>query len=167
MTPTPHTEPAHSERPSTAPARSFFGRTPRGTSTLPLALVVGLGLSSALAGLTFVVQGPSEAPYLLPLVLFCATLPISATLGWVLAVDRSTLKGATREAELSIESHWYDRAAVGAFGDILALLGLGAGAFAMIPALHGVSTYLVLLVLATLAMVDVAVRYLIQRYRNR
>lgn len=86
---------------------------------------------------------------------------LSAGLGWVLLVDRSTLSGAVERPDDSIESAWYEKAAGGAFGDILLVGGLGAAVFAFMKVEAPVSWCLSAVVL--FAMLDIAARYLWQK----
>ncbi len=89
------------------------------------------------------------------------TLPFLAMLVWALLVDRSTISGAVDRPEESIESVWYEKAASGAFGDILLVGGIGAVGFSILQVEAPV-----MVVLATVlvcAMLDFGVRYLWQK----
>ncbi|MFD2840049.1 hypothetical protein ACFSYH_05630 [Populibacterium corticicola] len=76
---------------------------------------------------------------------------------WALIVDRSTLVGAVKNPEQSVESFWHDRAASGAFADTLLIGGLGTVAIT----LSGVEPSAVFAVAAVvlLSMVSFGVRY--------
>ncbi|MGD6978664.1 hypothetical protein ACQCU5_03370 [Citricoccus zhacaiensis] len=140
--------------------RSVWGRARCGgspTTLLVVALIVGVLISAGLGGL-FLVLGTAENPMFAFWVVFVITLPVSAALGWAVLVDRSTLAGALDKPEDSIESAWYDKAASGAFGDILLVGGLGAGGFGL-AGIEGPLTW-ALSALVVFAMLDIAVRYL-------
>ena len=85
-------------------------------------------------------------------------LPTAVVVGWAVLVDRSTLAGAIDKPEDSIESAWYEKAAAGAFGDILMVSGLGSAGFAFIQLEASVSWTLLAVVL--LAILDFVARYL-------
>ena len=87
-----------------------------------------------------------------------SSLPVSAALAWVILVDRTTITGATRNPDDSIENIWFERAALGAFGDLMIVLGLGAAAFAVFGL--DIAPALLLSALFVLASADFAVRYL-------
>lgn len=75
-------------------------------------------------------------------------------------MDRSSIAGAASRPEESVESAWYDRAASGAFHDLIVMLGVGAAVFSIVPALQGVPAYWALLGLGLAAGTDMAVRYI-------
>ena len=58
-------------------------------------------------------------------------LPVSTALAWVVLVDRSTITGASKNAEENVENLWFERAAMGAFGDLMLVIGLGTGVVAI------------------------------------
>ncbi|HRO31447.1 MULTISPECIES: hypothetical protein [Micrococcaceae] len=139
--------------------RSAWGRARFGgssTTLLVVSLTIGALISAGLGGL-FLVLGTTQDPILAFSVVFVVTLPVSAALGWAVLVDRSTLAGALDKPEDSIESAWYDKAASGAFGDILIVGGLSAGGLG----LAGVEAPLTWAIsaLVLFAMLDLAVRY--------
>ncbi|WP_218220011.1 hypothetical protein [Nesterenkonia sp. Act20] len=139
--------------------RSRWGRSRFGGSSAVLVSVsLGIGAAiSAAAGALFVTLSDSERPILAFALMVTLTLPTAAALGWALLVDRATLIGAADKPEDSIESTWYDKAASGAFGDILLVGGLGAGGFAL-TWIEGPLTW-ALSGLVLFAMLDFAARY--------
>jgi len=140
--------------------RSAWGRARFGggsTALLVVSLTIGVLVSAGLGGL-FLVLGNTQHPALAFSVVVLGTLPVTAVLGWAVLVDRSTLAGALEKPEDSIESAWYDKAASGAFGDILIVGGLGAGALGFTGTEAPLTWALSALVL--FAMLDLAVRYL-------
>jgi hypothetical protein len=135
--------------------RARFGGSPR--TLLVVSLTIGVLVSAGLGGL-FLVPGNTADPVLAFSVVAFGTLPVTAALGWAVLVDRSTLVGAIDRPDDSIESAWYDKAASGAFGDILIVGGLSAGGLG----LAGIEAPLTwaLSALVLFAMLDFAVRYL-------
>ncbi|MFT3872223.1 MAG: hypothetical protein QM714_06175 [Nocardioides sp.] len=110
--------------------RSRFGGG--GGLLVGTSIALGLLLSAGIGWASTVVEPDPARTWALFLVAAAATLPISVMLVWVLLVDRSTISGATDDPESSIESHWYDRAAVGAFTDLLVALGVGTAVFSFV-----------------------------------
>lgn len=140
--------------------RSAWGRARFGGSSTTLLLVsltIGALVSAGLGGL-FLVLGNTANPLLAFCLVVVATLPVTAVLGWAVLVDRSTLAGAIDKPDDSIESAWYDKAASGAFGDILIVGGLSAGGLGLARIEAPLTWALSALVL--FAMLDFAVRYL-------
>jgi len=140
--------------------KSAWGRARFGggsTTLLAASLTAGALVSACLGGL-FLVLGNAQDPVLAFSVVAVVTLPVTAVLAWAVLVERSTLAGALEKPEDSIESAWYDRAAGGAFGDVLIVGGLGAGALAFTGTEAPLAWALSALVL--FAMLDLAVRYL-------
>lgn len=145
---------------STKFTRSRWGRPRFGGSSamlLSASFLIGVLISASL-GLLFVWLGDVERPPLAFVVMAIVTLPVAMTLGWAVLVDRSTLAGATDKPEDSIESAWYEKAASGAFGDVLMVGGLGTAGFTFLQLEAPVS--LILLAVTLLAMLDFAARYL-------
>lgn len=85
-------------------------------------------------------------------------------LAWAIIVDRDTLRGATADPEQSVESTWYDRAASGAFSDVLLITGLATTVIACTSI--EISTVLALATVILIAMGSFTVRYLIQKRRG-
>lgn len=85
-------------------------------------------------------------------------------LTWVALVEPTTLRGAAKSPEESVESRWYEKATSGAFHDTVAVVGIGLfvislGGFSPSPALVGIG---LLLQMAGSA----SIRYLIQKRRG-
>ncbi|MCR2799946.1 hypothetical protein QNO21_12510 [Microbacterium sp. zg-Y818] len=140
--------------------KSRWGRARFGGGSATLwgtSLMIGVVVSACGGGL-FVALNPDERAGLAFAVVMAGTLPAAAALGWGLLVDRSTIAGAVAKPDDSIESDWYQKAAGGAFHDVLLVGGLGAAAFsfARIEASVGV----VLAAVVLFAMLDCAARYL-------
>ncbi|MFD1375201.1 hypothetical protein ACFQ4U_02445 [Micrococcus antarcticus] len=133
-----------------------------GSSAALIGVSLGIGIFvSASLGWGFSLLGNAERPVLVFALMAIGTLPASAALGWVLLIDRSTLSGVVKRPDDSIESAWYEKAASGAFGDILLVGGLGAAVFAFMKIEAPVSWCLSAMVL--FAMLDIAARYLWQK----
>lgn len=93
-----------------------------------------------------------------------SALPVGAALAWLFLVDRTTLRGAVRDTEETIEGRWLEKAQSGAFGDLLVVLGLGTFVVALAgwqPSLPLVGAGLLLF-----AGASVAVRYALQKRRG-
>ncbi|HMS36428.1 MAG TPA: hypothetical protein PKA93_04630 [Arachnia sp.] len=133
----------------------FFGGG--GIALVAVSVGIGAALSSGIGGL-FAAFGNPTKPLLAFAVVAIVTLPVSTALAWVLLVDRATITGATRNPDESIENVWFERAALGAFGDLMIVLGLGSAAFAVFDL--GIAPALLLAALFVLASADFAVRYL-------
>lgn len=131
-----------------------WGRTRSGRSPLPAALATGSVITGlvACAGAIF---GSSHLAALLA----ALTLPITVTLGWVLVVDRTTIRGAVARPSESVEGRWYDTATSGAFHDVLIMIGLGAACFSLIPALRPLEASWVMIGLGLFMAADVFIRY--------
>lgn len=140
--------------------RSRWGRARFGGGSAALwgaSLMIGVVISGCLGGL-FVALNPTERPLLAFALVLAGTLPVAAAVGWVLLVDRSTIAGAIAKPEDSIESDWYEKAASGAFHDVLIVGGLGAAAFSLAQIEAPVG--LVLAAAILFIMLDCAARYL-------
>ncbi|WP_262391104.1 hypothetical protein [Micrococcus luteus] len=97
-------------------------------------------------------------------VMAASALPVGAALAWLFLVDRTTLRGAVRDTEETIEGRWLEKAQSGAFGDLLVVLGLGTFVVALAgwqPSLPLVGAGLLLF-----AGASVAVRYELQKRRG-
>lgn len=145
---------------------SRFGRARFGGGTGTLLAVAVLGGAALAVGLGLAAGAFAEpgSATLTRIVFAALTLPACAALVWALAVDRLTIAGATQRPEDSVEAQWYNRAAVGAFTDSLAVGGLVGAAFSItrLQAPAG----LVLVGFVLVMMVDFTVRYLIARRRE-
>ncbi|MGO2031856.1 hypothetical protein ACTXJX_14345 [Glutamicibacter ardleyensis] len=144
--------------------KARWGRSRFGGSQAMLiivSLLAGAVLSAALT-LVWWNFGPSGDPQrrlLAALAFGLIMLPAMFGLCWVLLLDRSTLRGATKNPEISVESQWYDKAAVGVFQDILLVCGLGAAVLSFIEVQASIG--LVLAGVVALSMADFGVRYLL------
>lgn len=139
--------------------RSKLGRARWGggsASLLSASIAIGVIISAG-AGALFAWLSSVEQPVLAFCIVAIATLPISVTLGWALLVDRSSLRGAVDKPEESIESAWYEKAASGAFGDIVMVGALGFAGFGFLQLNASVSW--ILLAVTLLAMIDFGARY--------
>lgn len=143
--------------------RSKWGRARFGgrTSHLMAASLAIAVLVSAALGWLFMVLRNGDRPLLAFGIMAAFTLPIAAVLAWVVLVDRSTIPGALKKPEDSVESVWYDKAASGAFTDILLVGGLGCAALTFLGT-EGTAG-LVLGGVVAFAMLDFGVRYLWQK----
>lgn len=125
-----------------APHTSRWGR-PKfgGTQTLLilLSLAGGTAGSLALAWLLYSIQGQAEF-WVYLLASFIPCFLIFSALTWALLVDRSSITGATKRPEQTIENHWYQKATVSTFHTLLILLGLASVAFLIFP-LHLQATH--------------------------
>lgn len=149
---------------TSGPIRSRWGRSRFGGGSgalIAASLGGGAVLSLAIGWVATLTQPDATRVWLLFLVTAVVTLPVSSMLAWVLLVDRSTLAGAVASPEHSIEGQWYDRAAAGAFGDILVTVGIGAAVFSWVDI--PVPTNLVFVALFTIAAVSFGLRYFVAK----
>ena len=153
--------PASTDKPeSSRLGRSRFGG---GTYTLVAgALLIGLAITAALVSI-FLALNPGTGAVLAALVFVAVCLPAASAVGWVLLVDRSTVRGATPRPEESVESHWLDSSSAGAFRDILVLTGLAAAVFAFADI--ELSAVAVCVAICVFAQLDCGIRYAITRAR--
>lgn len=134
--------------------RSRFGG---GTKTLiGISLLIGAVISTGAGAIFATLQAPDDFA-VATLVFAAVTLPCFSVAVWALLVDRQSITGATKNPEISVESQWYDRAALGVFQDILIVCGLGATVMAFFD--FSANIALVLAMLLALIMLDFAVRY--------
>ncbi|HAN85682.1 hypothetical protein B6D25_05735 [Micrococcus luteus] len=153
--------------------RSRWGRSSRlggGSGRLILVslvagVVIALLIGAAAYGLASS-QGDADPrfPTVMGAVMAASALPAGAALAWLFLVDRTTLRGAVRDTEETIEGRWLERAQSGAFGDLLVVLGLGT----FVVALAGwqLSLPLVGAGLLLFAGASVAIRYALQKRRG-
>lgn len=147
---------AHSsQRSRTRWGRPRFGGGER--AMVALSLGVGGLLSAGVGWLLVVVKPADVAWWVLLLVGTLITLPASSMLAWAIFVDRRSLTGAVDAPEDSVEGHWYTQAAAGAFGDLLAVSGIGAAVFAFSS--FDVDPMWVLMGLCYIAICDFGLRY--------
>ena len=148
-------------------SRSRWGRTTVGTKNVSALLVaIPIGVVVAVVVATVVVAtGTVGTPAVVGgLATAFAFGWAAAGLAWVLTVDRNTLDGAPRDPERSIESVWHDRAASGAFRDVL----LVAGTATTVVALTGfeMPTAVALASVVALAMGSFGLRYVVLQRRG-
>lgn len=124
---------------------------------IAVSLVLGAALASAVGGIYIAVGHPSR-PWVALAIFVVVMLPVSTALAWVVLVDRSTITGASKNAEKNVENNWFERAAMGAFGDLMLVIGLGTGVVAIFDL--AVAPALLLGALWVLGSVDFGVRYL-------
>ena len=153
--------------------RSRWGRSSRlggGSGRLILVslvagVVIALLIGAAAYGLASS-QGDADPrfPAVMGAVMAASALPVGAALAWLALVDRTTVRGAIRDTEETIEGRWLEKAQSGAFGDLLVVLGLGTFVVALAgwqPSLPLVGAGLLLV-----AGASVAVRYALQKRRG-
>ena len=153
--------------------RSRWGRSSRlgGGSgrlivvSLVAGVVIALLIGAAAYGLASS-QGDADPrfPAVTGAVMAASALPVGAALAWLFLVDRTTVRGAIRDTEETIEGRWLEKAQSGAFGDLLVVLGLGTFVVALAgwqPSLPLVGAGLLLF-----AGASVAVRYALQKRRG-
>ncbi len=147
----------------TTTAASRWGRARFGGSFAGLALAslaVGVLLAGGV-GWLFASFALTDRPGIGFAFVAAGVLPVATMLGWAIFVDRSTLAGAVERPEESIESVWYEKAASGAFGDILLVGGISAVGFSIMQI--DAPVMLVVAIVIGFAMLDFGVRYLWQR----
>lgn len=144
--------------------RTKWGRSKLGGGRVPamgVAIPAGLALGAVL-GLVAVWLGVAGPDPVIGGTVYAVLLALPTTsLVYVLVVDRTTMVGATERPEESVESGWYDRAAAGAFSDIVIVAGLGATALAFIPADLSVDPMLLLVGVIIVSFASFALRYLL------
>lgn len=134
-----------------------------GPGTLTAVSLVGaLPIAALLAWLLGKIQG--EGSVLLWVITSIVFIPVVSGTIWFILVDRTSLTDAPDDPESSIEGKWYTRATAGAFWDLLAAIGIGAGAYAIfdIP----LSTESAFMILFGLALADVFLRYQVIKMRE-
>lgn len=153
--------------------RSRWGRSSRlggGSGRLiVVSLVAGVVVALLIGTVAFALassQGDADPrfPAVMGTVMAASALPVGITLAWLFLVDRTTLRGAVRDTEETIEGRWLEKAQSGAFGDLLVVLGLGT--FVVARAGWQPSLPLVGAGLLLFAGASVAVRYALQKRRG-
>ncbi|MFT4051213.1 MAG: hypothetical protein QM677_03065 [Microbacterium sp.] len=147
--------------------RSRWGRVRFGAGRMPalwVAAPVGLVLAIGIAVLAVATDSAGSRPILGGSVIAVMTWWPCLGIAWALIVDRETLRGAIDNPEQSVESVWYEKAASGAFTDVLLVAGLGTAAVAFTGI--EISAVNALAAVVLIAMGSFAVRYLIQRRRG-
>ncbi|SCY58905.1 hypothetical protein SAMN05216488_2440 [Microbacterium sp. LKL04] len=146
--------------------RTRWGRL-RGGSRIPamtIATPVGLVLAAVVGVIAAVMGDAPTPPVVVGIGFTVVTLPALVALAWVFLVDRSTLRGALDRPEESVEGAWYNRAAQGAFSDILLIVGLGT-AFLAITGIR-IDVLIALIGVLLVAMGSFGIRYLIAQRRG-
>ncbi|WP_075890149.1 hypothetical protein [Actinomyces provencensis] len=100
---------------------------PGGVPALRVAVPLGL-VASLTLGIARVVLVNPDGPYqwIAGVILGVCVAPCAIALAWVLVVDRTTLPGAVRNPEASVEGAWYSQAATISFHVVLVVCGLGS-----------------------------------------
>ena len=160
------TDPRRDTRPRWGRSSRLGGRSGRLILvSLVAGVVIALLIGAAAYGLASS-QGDADPrfPAVMGAVMAASALPVGAALAWLFLVDRTTLRGAVRDTEETIEGRWLEKAQSGAFGDLLVVLGLGT----FVVALAGwqLSLPLVGAGLLLFAGASVAVRYALQKRRG-
>ncbi|MGA4688836.1 hypothetical protein ACPCXD_01090 [Rhodococcus sp. AB351] len=150
-----------------AVARSKWGKVRVGSrwiAAVPPAIALGMVAAGALGVVGAALELVPEHPVVSGIAVALATVSPLVGLSWVLLVDRSTLEGAADRPEDSVEASWYEKAASGAFTDILLVTGLGCTALAFAPievaGLHA------LMAVILVAFASFGVRYAVQRRKG-
>lgn len=148
---------------STPHTTSAWGRTKGGKPALPIAGVVGSILALVTALLAGFFWGESNGMNWTVVIVFLVVMavPFSAVV-WVLIVDRTSIRGAIRNPENSIESQWGATAAEASFATTIAGSGVGAGIATILDADVVAITLMGVFAVSTLAYV---VGYLIAKGR--
>lgn len=165
-TPRTTTDPRRDTRPRWGRSARLGGGTGRLILvSLVAGVVIALLIGAAAYGLA---SGQGDAdprfPAVMGAVMAASALPVGAALAWLFLVDRTTLRGAVRDTEETVEGRWLEKAQSGAFGDLLVVLGLGTFVVALAgwqPSLPLVGAGLLLF-----AGASVAVRYALQKRRG-
>ncbi|QQE49513.1 hypothetical protein I6H91_04130 [Micrococcus luteus] len=153
--------------------RPRWGRSERlggGTGRLILvSLVAGVVIALLIGAVALALASTRDQvetgfPMTMGLLMAASALPIGITVAWLALVDRTTVRGAIRDTEETVEGRWLEKAQSGAFGDLLVVLGLGTFVVALAgwqPSLPLVGAGLLLF-----AGASVAVRYALQKHRG-
>lgn len=141
--------------------RPRFGGGP--ALLLILSAVAGLLISVAI-GFAAARFRPDDPTATIVLIFAVTCFPVGAALAWTVLVDRRSLPSATGRPEDTIERHWADIAARGAFLDLLIFCGLGATALAVTGVEFQAHAALTLAI--ALGGADFWARYQLQRRAN-
>lgn len=146
--------------------QSTWGTTCSGRSPWPGAIGIGVAVAAAL-GLAAWAFASNTNGLVYGIVVAAMSFVPGLALGWVLVVDRRTVKGAVRNPEESVEAQWYDRATRGTFHDLLVVMGLTAMALSIVPQWRdGLTAPDALVACMVFAAADVSVRYLLVKRRE-
>lgn len=140
--------------------RSHIKAIPTMRFAVPVGLALSLGFGVTQSMLTNP-DGPTK--WLAGLVIGACLSPCAIALVAALIVDRSTIPGAVRNPEASVENAWYDKAAVTAFHVALGVCGVGAFVTTWLQ-LHPVS--LTLAGVLVLLGASFGIAYLAQKSRS-
>lgn len=146
-------------------SRSRFGRPRFGGSTATL-----LSLS-ALAGivggtlLAWIIATLASLPLTWMAIFAASAIPITASLAWVLMVDRDTLTGAPRNPEESVENVWLHKASSAALLDISGIIGLTVLALTILGDRVSLSADTALMAVWFAGLIDVFIRYQVLKRR--
>lgn len=165
-TPRTTTDPRRDTRPRWGRSARLGGGTGRLLLvSLVLGLLIALLIGAAAYGLATLREQPgARYPWIMGLIMAATSLPIGTGVGWFLLVDRTTVRGAIRDTEETVENRWYEKATSGAFHDLMVVLGLGTAVVSLARWDLDASTAGVVLLLAM--TLSVAVRYLLQKRRG-
>ena len=109
---------------------SRFGQVP----ALRIAIPAGVALAVLIGVVQMLINPPGPMRgWIVPIMALCLATPCVMGV-WVLIVDRSTLPGAVRNPEASIENSWYNKAASATFNMALAVSGVGASVASLMRA---------------------------------
>ncbi|WP_065572032.1 hypothetical protein [Microbacterium oleivorans] len=146
--------------------RTRWGRLRGGSRTPAMAIAIpaGLVLAVVVGVIAAAMWDAPTPPFVVGIGFTVVTLPALVGLVWAFLVDRNTLRGAIDRPEESVEGAWYDKAAQGAFSDILLIVGLGT-AFLAITGIR-IDVLIALIGVLLVAMGGFSVRYLVARHRG-
>ena len=146
--------------------QSTWGSTRSGRSPWPGAIGIGVAVAAVL-GLTVWAFASGTNGLVYGIVVAAMSFMPGLALGWVVVVDRRTVKGAVRNPEETVEAQWYDRATRGTFHDLLVVMGLTAMALSVVPQWRdGLTASDALLACMVFAAADVSARYLLTKRRE-
>jgi len=131
---------------------------------MAIAIPAGLVLAAVVGMIAAALWKDPTPPVVVGIGFTVVTLPALVALMWVFLVDRDTLHGALDRPEESVEGAWYNRAAQGAFSDILLIVGLGT-AFLAITGIR-IDVLIALIGVLLVAMGSFGIRYLVARRRG-
>lgn len=146
---------------------SRFGRSKFGgsqTTLLIISAIIGCAIAAA-CGIAFAIFNHTELRFVVKfLIAFGCMWPTAAILAWALLVDRNTIRGAIKNPEKSIESHWFDQAASATLVDTMALTGIALTLISITEwQITGTNTLAGCLIFM---MIDLGLRYLISSKRG-
>lgn len=149
------------KKPQTTWGRSRFGGNQ--ASLLGVSILGGTLLAQPLGWGILALQEKQISWWLVPLVSI-PLVPIFTTILWVVLVDRSSIKGAPRNPQTSVENHWYSKAAETTFHVMIASMGLAGATFAIFD--WTLPSYLLLTATTALSMLVFLISYQIYKHRG-